>query len=84
MEQQKGMQMIQVTITTASGRSLTHECKDAEEAKKLIETFEARGFSAAQRRIAADFAETCEYCDTPLNSPSFAYHICTGRKAALP
>ena len=26
--------------------------------------------------------ETCEYCDTPVNSPNFAYHFCTGRKAS--
>ncbi len=26
------------------------------------------------------FVETCEYCDTPLNAPNFAYHYCPGRK----
>lgn len=31
--------------------------------------------------LAVDFAKTCEYCDTPVNSPNFAYHFCTGRKA---
>lgn len=24
--------------------------------------------------------ETCEFCDTPKDSPNFAYHVCSGRK----
>ena len=24
--------------------------------------------------------KTCEYCDTPVNAPNFAYHVCTGGK----
>lgn len=23
---------------------------------------------------------TCDYCDTPINAPNFAYHFCVGRK----
>lgn len=25
--------------------------------------------------------ETCEFCDTPTDSPNFAYHVCSGRKS---
>lgn len=28
----------------------------------------------------ADEIETCKYCDRIVDTPNFAYHICTGRK----
>lgn len=44
---------------------------------KILLTKQEAAQQSAQRT-----AETCEYCDTPVNSPNFAYHFCTGRKAA--
>jgi len=50
-----------------------------------FETYDALtrpGAKAVEHGLQRTLLESCEYCDTPITAPNFAYHFCVGRKAA--
>jgi ribosomal protein S27AE len=55
-----------------------------ETCESILSVDYVRGWHDARAALTAQPSapqtETCEYCDTPVSVPNFAYHICIGRK----